>query len=332
MYIAIVAPNRYLQILEDEKTFSFENILITNEHKYLDEWFERETLRKEAGEYLKRQLYNGAYAFTVLRLSEIRSYEDIPQLVFDFQVRLNSFFNFLWFLEDSNIFFPETFFIKIDEGKVIRNYNTFSPKRADFTQKVTLLNEKKFNDLLTFYKTSNNLLLPNLDIIPKEKRKHLQGYNLNDISLNKLSRIHKAKLFLDKIREEIYVILRIALCISLLENLFNGGGEKISKMVCQRAACYIGAETIGKIKENERLINKAYDIRSKYFHGQSLKSAKEFKQQQEILIKLENIIRTIFNKLIGEKGGLFLETDKIVFNFTFNEMTQKIFPVQQDLA
>jgi hypothetical protein len=330
MYSVIILPHRFLHIKENNKTFKYRDILITNDKKYIDNCLSKDPVKQACGKYLIEKFNEGCYAFTIYKSSETSDLSAIQTKIFSIQGLVNDLFNNLWLIEDTNVFFPEAYFINTETGEIRRNYNNLFLRRADCSQKTSTLDQNMFDKLtdltqktnLIKHLTDKSIILPN-----KLKDKQTIIFHLNDLFYNRLTRINRAFILLNKARGEDYIILKISLLISLLESLFNSSKDEISKSVRQRASSYLGGN-IGKVKENERLINKAYDIRSKYLHGQIIEtSSKNFEKQVEIVLELDKIIRGIFNKLIEDKGIYFLEKNKEKFDEYFNSLVSKYFPL-----
>ncbi|WP_419701209.1 hypothetical protein [Mucilaginibacter sp. NFX135] len=134
--------------------------------------------------------------------------------------------------------------------------------------------------------------------------------NINPIRFfpyNELSRLNRAYMFLSEARGTHAIQSKVSNYIMCLECMFSTDAIEITHKVCERVAFFINDENHTK-KAIFELIKSAYDVRSKYVHGQKLPSkTSTFNQLKELSEKMDDLIRRVFLKII--------KTDTDVFSF-----------------
>lgn len=136
-------------------------------------------------------------------------------------------------------------------------------------------------------------------------------------SYNDTSRIQRAWHFLQYARFTKFLPMKIALYIPVLETLFGSGNTEIKHKVAERSAQFIG-ESRGEKFEIYDMISEAYDVRSRYFHGDNLTeklkntiSGNHNLHEVQIIISqnIDSITRRIFTKAIMEKSEKFSDEE-----------------------
>ena len=117
-----------------------------------------------------------------------------------------------------------------------------------------------------------------------------------------MNRLQRAWMFLRSARTENFLPIKISFYMSLLEALFLSQGTEISHKLGERTALFLGGDTESKIK-NYDIIKSAYDIRSKFMHGDILKKTNE--SLINISTNVDSLIRKILIKAINEESNLF---------------------------
>jgi len=108
--------------------------------------------------------------------------------------------------------------------------------------------------------------------------------------------------------------MKIAFTIPVLECLFSTDANEVTQKVSERAAFYFGKDNTERQGIFD-IIKDVYNLRSKYFHGQELKSKHESIDNQKLLsLSMDCLLRRIFTKVIMEDSALFNEFDQNKFD------------------
>ena len=127
-------------------------------------------------------------------------------------------------------------------------------------------------------------------------------------------RITRAWTFLLKSRMTHVLPMKIAFTIPVLECLFSTDANEVTQKVSERAAFYFGKDNTERQGIFD-IIKDVYNLRSKYFHGQELKSKHESIDNQKLLsLSMDCLLRRIFTKVIMEDSALFNEFDQNKFD------------------
>ncbi len=133
------------------------------------------------------------------------------------------------------------------------------------------------------------------------------------------SRLLMAFTFLDILRSQAMIQLRIAFNMVMYESLFCSSQDQISKQIRERLTFYL-QDTKERTSEIKRLIKQSYDVRSRFFHGDKLE-----RYSHEKLVKmskdLDDLNRQLYQKILGD-SSLF-ERDKVGFDEYFSTVDTK---------
>lgn len=221
----------------------------------------------------------------------------------------SSLFNALWFIKDNSVYVQECY-VEQYEGTLGTNsfkslhcnkhflgrYNsnhsgTFTTTdvsisemerliNIDRTIKINLKIDPAFKQLIPRTPLPYGVMTDELNFIP---------YQLN--------RYLRALMLLAKVQSEAMVILKIAFQMSLYEALFTIGREQLVEQVTEKPALFIGG-TESEMEGHIAFFKKAYDIRSKFFHGDGINI--DPAKLVEMNKRLDQYTRIIFNKVLGD--------------------------------
>lgn len=140
---------------------------------------------------------------------------------------------------------------------------------------------------------------------------------MKDFQHNQSNRIERAMYFLLLARTSFNLSQKIAQYIGMYECLFssNSNSEIIHK-ISERVAMYVGGDSIKK-KATYKLMKNAYDIRSKYVHGEAYTKGVEVLIQTSI--DIDNLSRVILRKILMVDSAVFLQ-DNNSLNEYFNNL------------
>ena len=131
----------------------------------------------------------------------------------------------------------------------------------------------------------------------------LKGEN-DTISYNKFNRIERAIKFMQVVRETGYLPRKIALYMPIFECLFATEASEVTHKVAERVAFYIGNE--GK-KDIFKVMKAAYNVRSRYLHGEELLNSQKGREYQTRLSsEIDDIARYLLTRIIMEDSSNFL--------------------------
>lgn len=235
-----------------------------------------------------------------------------------------SFLQFLWFVKDNSIGIHHITgrLVGTSWGNVSHGDNVAPSNASGEFENVTFSNAElveahgiwlKYNSLVA---SANNH--PQEDTIISQTedteiiRTRFKGHHTN-FDYNKTNCIERAMKFLEMARGNEYLIYKIALYMPILECLFSTTTGEITSKLKYRTAFYIG-ESYQERKDIDRLVDKCYDIRSKYLHGQVYgeKSLKGVSAPilLDYSVRLDALIRRILKKIILHDSDNFIKGDK----------------------
>jgi hypothetical protein len=233
--------------------------------------------------------------------------EDVNQLV-------NGLISFLWFIKDNSVNASEIMghisngihhsVFGMSSVSIISNCHgenkevSFTRDEIDqayaLSRKYTSIcpqNEEEFNTTLRPEIISNNVN----DAFKK-------GENDN-INYNSFNRIERAIKFLQIVRETNYLPRKISLYMPIFECLFSTEAEGVSHKVSERVAFYLGDDRKTIFAD----LKSAYNIRSRYLHGDEMDKAQTSKSyQMDLSTKIDEITRRVLTQIITEDSEKFL--------------------------
>lgn len=135
---------------------------------------------------------------------------------------------------------------------------------------------------------------------------------INDTSVN---RIYRAYLFITLARSNSLLPLKISFYIGALEALFTTDKSEVSHKVTERVCLFLKGTKEEKLS-NFQLIKKAYDIRSKFVHGQNLGKKVNRKKLQSISTETDTLLRQLMNVIISKPDIFLGDNEEISKHFT----------------
>ena len=237
---------------------------------------------------------------------------------------LRDFLHFLWFIKDNGI--CSTISIGHVQSENILMYASeisymtncfgdindvcFSKQEMDLADSIL----KKYISICPGnpIEIHNELLLgDDEDIVPKLTT--FQNLPNQNDKINNY-RITRAWTFITKARLTHVLPMKIALFIPVLECLFSSESNEVTQKVSERVAFYIGNNSMER-QGIFMTIKDAYNLRSKYFHGQELISKHQIVDNLKLLsLKMDYLLRKIFTKIILEDSAIFNETNQNKFD------------------
>lgn len=229
---------------------------------------------------------------------------------------IKTFLLFLWFIKDNSISIGDAYGYESETSQLICYPNHmiysdstgrfesvhFSEAEIDQATKILLkyisICPAKSTDeeAIDFFMNSSNT--PDKDIFRS-------GVTTN----NEMNNLQRAVTFLSTARSIPYLPYKISLYMPILESLFSDDANEVTQKVSERVAFYIGKEKDERI-DIFKTVKDAYEIRSRFLHGQKLNPKKSKPDYLNPLsIKVDELIRKTLTKIIMEDSNIFLQSN-----------------------
>jgi hypothetical protein len=151
---------------------------------------------------------------------------------------------------------------------------------------------------------------------PNKAQIEVQEFQSSIDPFKEENRIERALTFLKTARAVPHVPQKITHYMSILECLFSTSATQIVTNISKRVACYLDDRKVDKT------IRVAYDIRSRFVHGENMKRSHRFICANAI--QTDDIIRRVLTKIIRSDHAVFLQNDRHEW---FRQLTSKKLPV-----
>ncbi len=326
MKIKLICSLRHCKLPNDPFEFEFSYFNLIQGQEHLDAKIFNDHLYNQIGNINIREFISKPYFASFL---EIRGKEDFSITTTKTFSALNALASFIWFAKDNciDVGLMYSYYADVDDI-VLSKYKIANTSNANGEYSETIL---KLNDLqlaekafLKVTKLQNNkpdkkkAPIPEMNLtrpIISDTNYHYRDYNENN-------RIQRALSFLAMARSNSFLPLKISIYIAILETLFTTDSIEVNYKVCQRVAFYLGGDYELKFT-NFQKVKEAYDIRSKFFHGQELAKKKDSRENlASISVEIDNIIRKVLTKVLFEDSELFLK-DNTFLNSYYNQLVFK---------
>lgn len=239
-------------------------------------------------------------------------YEYFHSIARENELDAENLFNVLWFVKDNSVSvnYSDSFNGISVEGFCRRvNFNGNYNSLCELTD--TEWSEAEL--LIAYYYASIIANIPS-KYIPKrpfKTYKETEGKMseglINHFEYNDTNRIERALLFLHAARKSEPLLIRISNYIMMLECLFSNSNEGVSWKIPLRTACFIESTKIERQYVFD-FLSVAYDVRSRYVHGNQLSIGTEsIDTLKEISNKLDSILRIAFRKILTVELDEFLK-------------------------
>ncbi|MEO6287539.1 MAG: hypothetical protein ABIN80_23340 [Dyadobacter sp.] len=244
----------------------------------------------------------------VLRALNLEDISHVPSMLSDF---LFGYINCFWFQFD-NSFMVKSVYADSSSGQFAYNQPRGIITTADGLFLTKPLTSQMISQAEHDYSIFSNWDKPeDRDMEPRPQIGILTYIPVRDkyYTFNKLSR---AYLLVTQARLSQYIPIKLAFYVIALECLFSSDDKsEVNHKVSERVSYFIGNSPEERI-ELFKKTKKLYDVRSKFVHGQSIKSA--IKDLSILSIEIDEILRRIFRKLIENKEvvDIFLGNQKML--------------------
>lgn len=194
----------------------------------------------------------------------------------------------LWLLKDNSVTCDTAFLIHEAEGnyeasslRLLYQFNTSRGKLENIK-----LNKEEIIEFAKYHDTVEGYF-------------HTKKSGSLNFMLNKnFSRISRGLLFVKQAREARNLAYKISNYCSALETVFSTDSAELSHKLSERIAYFL-KDDFNKLN-TFKLIKKAYNIRSKLTHGDTL-DVKQIAVLDDISFEIDIIIRFCFNKILKDE-------------------------------
>lgn len=269
----------------------------------------------QLGHVLAREFTNYPYlkGFVVVEQAV-----DMVEIAEKYLTRFNHFINYLWFAKDNSVNIGTLFTLHADGNRAFLKFRGAGYSTASGVYEETTISLKDLEIAASAYEKIALLQSPtpnrkvefdeNARVTITDSPFHYKNYNENN-------RLDRALSFLAMARSNSFLPLKISLYIAVLECLFTTDGTEVSHKVSERAALYLGGGY--KMKQRNYDILKAnYDIRSGFFHGQTINKKLVAREKLESRsAELDEILRQILSRIILLDSAVFLDDNELPLFF-----------------
>lgn len=240
---------------------------------------------------------------------------------------IETFLTFLWFVKDNSVGLWSTIGQIPANGIVTHLANSISFYSCTGEKSICTFSEediKRAGQLTVKYQE----ICPPGELTPMKDK--IMSYELDQngnpfrsfvqtqksiINYNTQNSIQRAFHFLILARKQNVLIYKIAYYMAVFESLFTTDSREITTKMSYRVAFYIG-ESGKECKEMFRNVGRAYEVRSRFLHGQRFNDDNDFSEQNltKYATLMDDILRRVFKRIFEQDHELFTENESIVNN------------------
>lgn len=222
---------------------------------------------------------------------------------------IDDIFKNLWLIKDNNVITDTAFLIHKD---IEQNSEAASLRlQYQFTKSNGLIETTTFSkeEIIEFSKFHDDI-----ENHFYAKKLGSQGFMLE----KNFSRINRGLIFVKQAREARNLAYKISNYCSALETIFSTDNVELSHKLSERIAFFLKEDFT--VLETFKLIKKAYGVRSKLTHGDTL-DAKQINILDDLSIKIDTILRFSINKIIKSEELLeIFESPKNIIDDFFENL------------
>ncbi len=292
-----------------------DGMFVMSNEDIVRETFFTDTYKKQYGIYNTSYIPKSVFAYSKITIENTDRKIDeqiqmeFEEMMFERVQYLESLLTFLWFVKDNSVGLYSTIG-QIPAKNIVGSLSkSIGYWNCGGNKENVLFTDTEIIDAanLTFkYREICGKGLKRLvdSIIPTEFDQHKKPHRhyliraKNDFNYNEQNCIERALNFLIIARSQSYIIYKIAYYIAVLECLFTTNSSEITMRMSYRIAFYIG-ESMNECHKIFKTVYDAYDIRSRFLHGQKFKSDNDIKIETLTITskELDNILRRAFRKI-----------------------------------
>lgn len=320
MNIKLVCSNRYFEIDDSVKNYQFDDFIISKDKELLFRQFGEQEFISRVGLNAIPILELYPYFLSILDREYILSTVDVKseERLSEKKLELLQFFIFcLWFVKDNSAN-TDQLYTYVRENQIVFSRTrtiTFCNAKGEYSN--TVFNMDDLNEAKDICFKIHNLRSIEVkrseeaNNIGKTNYNKIQAGDYNFIQYNSQNRIDRALLFLYLARGNSYLPLKIFFYIGIFESLFTTDNSEVSHKVTERITIYLSGNSDCKLN-NFKAIKSAYDVRSKFVHGQ-LFDRKKIKTKDDLILlteHIDNLTREVLKKIIKTDSSIFLQDDE----------------------
>ena len=225
-----------------------------------------------------------------------------------------NFINGLWFVKDNCCFCNQYFLEELDSGRVSICYKDVITSMAtdefayfNFSAEEIERHKEIFFTITKFQVLSDTRHQAAIDSL-LDTDGGIISSPTNTVVYDH-PRLYRALFFLDMVRKNGSAITKITFFMSLYECLFTSDDHAIAKKIRERASSLLGGSTKER-KIFKDLIFRAYEIRSRNVHGDSIQTPPE--KIKRIVSDLDNYTRKILLFILNlENNEIYTGSDSL---------------------
>lgn len=276
MKVRIVSPIYYFSI-ENNETIGLDNFFITKDLDKVKEMKGSNNFASKVGEAYMNALSNNYYVYFEgehTDISVIKHCTTVPEMAHIMCGYLYSLFFKLWYIKDNSAFVYDCWVenLSITGGEVY--HNTRDVLTSNYKGEY-LTTHWQISELDAYFKILQNPSNPHIgptNLVPENPQLKVKINtavpNVSNYSPYTGERLDRAIGFLQFARANSNLIVKITFFVAIYECIFTSDANNISFNVRTRGADYLGGDIIA----NTKLLKDAYDVRSKYIHGEMVPS------------------------------------------------------------
>jgi hypothetical protein len=318
MLVKIIAPIRNI-IFEKHTTVSGKYVITNLRELKEDKLFRKMDFIEQFGGINTKIVYDNFIYYWEGESDEIdilngnKSISDVAKhFSYNFDTVMNSF----WFIRDHSGYIHETFGLETERYNAGTIYSLNGAFDSKGEQTPTHFSDLDFDQMIIIHSKVDDLLEREAALLHNHQVQNNLIQNPNQIY--KTSRIRRVLGFLFNYRMTESPIERLANAMTLLEALFIARGtEDIGDRLKERVAVFLGGD-INQKDSNKIIVKQAYNIRSRYLHGDTLTFAAQ--SVIELSGKIDELLRSVLNKVLTMNDNeIFIQVETKSNNKKFEE-------------
>ncbi|MBY8908216.1 hypothetical protein K6L05_00260 [Salinicoccus roseus] len=281
------------------------NINIIKESSYIKSLIEDQTFLQNIGGIEYKRIVSNKIHFAHYGLGSSNDEIITKSLINHINLQkmfLQTFLTSLWLVKDNAVNTEHFFGWDQDSGNVVGDYPKLLFSSANGEYNSIYFTKEEFEKAMEIQiKIIDLLSLESDEEI--ENSYHIEGKNISSINnydkkqtyFNE-DRLRRAIRMAIISRSQSYLPAKISSYISAVESLVSSNRESLVMQVSERVPKLLGGSSAAKIHIHDKL-REAYNIRSKYVHGDKV-SKQVVSKLDEISINVDEILRNLLIKII----------------------------------
>jgi hypothetical protein len=284
-------------------------------------------------QYFGQMLFDGLSSSIVICyfgdsaiFSPLRGITELSKVGRFFNMHINGLLLTLWLVKDNNAFISECFVQDSDTKALVYDVKASMTRNNQGIYQDEIFSQDEVSLALTYdNKIANYFHIENIEktIVVKDESKDILTPKVitnADVKYDSYNRISRSIQFLSIARSQQILPARISFYIVLLESLFTARATEVTHQVSERTAIFIGKDSDDRIAIYDN-VKKAYNVRSRYMHGDTLKDTDDLKTLSG---QIDEILRRVYIKIYTEDPDVYKLSDKQTDNDKFEDYFKKL--------